>query len=73
MNGYDKVVAAAAPDKSIEQALEEKYQLSANGGPEDPVNPSGSPDVCGANTKFETGTVKFSIYSEFSGKTNPIE
>ena len=61
------MVAAAAADKSIEQALEEKFELSTNGGPEDPVNPSGSPEICGADTKFEAGTVKFSIYSEYSG------
>ena len=39
MNGYDEVIAAETPNKSIKQALDEKYE---SGSPNDPVNPSGS-------------------------------
>lgn len=69
LNGYDKAIAAATPQKSIERALEEKY---ASGGHNDPVNPSLSPAICGADTKFDEGTIKFSVYSEFAGDKSQV-
>ena len=68
LNGYDKVIAAATPNKAIEQALNEKFAPGLN----DPVNPSISPEICGADTKFDAGTVKFSIYSEFAGDKSQV-
>jgi len=64
LNGYNKTIAAVTPEKSIESALNEKF---ASGSHNDPVNPSLSPAICGADTKFDEGTIKFSVYSEFAG------
>jgi len=71
LNGYDKMIAAATPNKAIEQAFNEKF-ASSGGGNNDPVNPSISPEICGADTKFDAGTVKFSIYSEFAGDKSQV-
>ena len=71
LNGYDKMIAAATPNKAIEQSCNEKF-ASSGGGNNDPVNPSISPEICGADTKFDAGTVKFSIYSEFAGDKSQV-
>ncbi len=62
------MIAAATPNKAIEQAFNEKFASGLN----DPVNPSISPEICGADTKFDAGTVKFSIYSEFAGDKSQV-
>ena len=69
LNGYNKTIAAATPEKSIESALNEKF---ASGSHNDPVNPSLSPAICGADTKFDEGTIKFSVYSEFAGDKSQV-
>jgi hypothetical protein len=78
LNGYDKVIAAATLNKAIEQVFNEKFAPGLN----DLVNPSISPEICGADTKFDAGTVKisriklgrcqFSIYSEFAGDKSQV-
>jgi len=69
LNGYNKTIAAVTPEKSIESALNEKF---ASGSHNDPVNPSLSPAICGADTKFDEGTIKFSVYSEFAGDKSQV-